>query len=224
MADIRLHCNQCGTDTTVSEYADPESLSCSRCGVRLAFPTTSAKRSAEDLLPENLRRARQEAEARAAQNPTQPVSFREVLARVHKPRLRRSRFLIFRDTIIGSLVFLLLGGLLVYLRFYGGLQRWAPDIPMETFKQIGAGALLFFHVVIVIDALTSDFLTGLFCFLIPGFSLYYLFSESDSFLLRAVVGALLIAFGWDFALIAYQLGQNAFHAINEWLARGGEWR
>ncbi len=224
MADITLPCERCGAHTTVSEYADPAGLHCAKCGAPLTLPTRASQRKAEDLLPENLRKARQDAEERARQNPNPPPSFREVLARVHRPRIRRSRFLIFRDTIIALLLFLALGSALAYLRYGDGLARWLPEIPLEQFKLYGAGALLFFHVVIVIDALTQDFLTGLFCFLIPGFSLYYLFSESDSFVLRAVVGALLVAFGWDFILLAYQLGLQFFNAVNEWLARGGDWK
>jgi hypothetical protein len=93
---------------------------------------------------------------------------------------------------------------------------------LDSFRAGGALAILFFHVVIVIEALTTNFLTGLLCLLLPGYSVYYLFTESDSFWLRAIVLALVVAFGWDFVYYVKDYALGVFHFISNWLEAGGE--
>ena len=120
------------------------------------------------------------------------------------------------------MLFVFLGAALVYLRFFKGYTHFLAEDDLNLLQTGGALAILFFHLVIVIEAFTTDFLTGLFCLVVPGYSLYYLLTESDSFWLRAIVLALLAAFGLDFALFCKDYLMQGYTFINNWLAAGGE--
>lgn len=223
MADIILTCPACKATLKLSEYAKPDHLACPSCQTPLTMPDTRPAQASDRLLPQSVRDARAAAAARTAQ-PDQPEpDLLEVVTSIHsRRRKRRVRTESVRPVLLTFLLFLALGGALIYLRYFKGYTHFLPESDLDLLRAGGAIALLFFHLVIVVEAFTSDFLTGLFCLAIPGYSLYYLFGESDSFALRAIVLALLAAFGLDFVLFAKGYALQTYDFINAWLEAGGE--
>ncbi len=220
MADITLVCKSCGASLTLSEYAKPDNLTCPACKALMSMPEAKNQKS-DRFLPEHLRQAKAEA-AKTAGTGTPDVPLNSLTAQIHNRPRRRFRMETFLPVLKASLLFAGLTALFVYLRYFRGYTLFLEPSDLDLFRLGGAGAILFFHVVIVIEALTSSFLTGLLCLLLPGYSLYYLFTESDTFWLRAVILALAVAFGRDFVFYTQDYALSAFAYINAWLAAGGE--
>lgn len=220
MADITLTCARCGAEITLSQYAQPDSLVCSKCQAPLAMPAAEQLNS-ERLLPENIRKAKADAAAAKAANPDKrDIPLLDITSQIHH-RKRRVRMDSLMPTAKAFALFLVLTAVFVYLRFFNGYQLFLAKDDLALLRIGGTVAILFFHVSIVIEALTNDFLTGLLCLLVPGYSLYYLFTESDSFWLRAIMMALIIAFGKDFAYYVQDYAMSLFNFINAWLESGG---
>jgi len=61
------------------------------------------------------------------------------------------------------------------------------------------------HLTVVVDAFSDNIMTGLLCLFIPFYSIFYLYSQCDSYVLRLAVGVLLAPFGWDGVARVYGL-------------------
>jgi hypothetical protein len=222
MADITLTCAECGATMTLSEYASPDGLSCPTCNKPMAMPGVKTGNS-ERFLPEHVRRAKAEAKIAAEEaGENQPaVDLKDVTAQIHGRRRRRVRTETFMPTLKAGILFIILATVLGYIRFFEGYKLFLAGDQLDMIKFGGAVAILFFHITIVIEALTCDFLTGLLCLIIPGYSLYYLYTTSDSFWLRSIMLALVIVFGKDFAFYVHDYAMNVFDFVNAWLEAGG---
>lgn len=220
MADITLTCDACGATLTLSEYARPDHLACPKCGKALAMP--DAKKEPNGLLlPEHIRKAKADAKAALEARGGQPdIQLSDVSTHIHDRGPRRMKTELIVPTLKAAALFLCLAGGLGYLRYFDGYQLLLPKEGLDTVRLAGFYAILFFHIVIVIEALTTDFVTGLLCLIVPGYSLYYLYTSSDSFWLRAIMLALVLVFGRDFAFYVHDYAMATFRFINEWLAAG----
>jgi hypothetical protein len=220
MADITVTCKECGTSITLSEYAKPDNLLCPACKKPMSMPELQLP-SSDRFLPEQIRRVK--AEAAIEDDPDKPrIQLKDIPGQIHNNRRRRVRMEGVLPTIKAALLFVVLAGALVYLRYFDGYKMILEPTDFDSLKFGGALAILFFHVVIVVEAMTTNFLTGLLCLLIPGYSLYYLFTESDSFWLRSIVMALVVAFGPDFVYYVKDYAMSVFNFVNAWLEAGGE--
>lgn len=229
MADITLTCDACGTTLTLSEYAKPANLTCHKCGKALGMPNAE-KNSTATLLPERIRRAKAEAQAALEGHPPEKdVVLTDISKNIHNRQKRRARAELLVPTIKAIVLFVILTLLMGYIRYSSLLAPYVneklllflPDDTMETVRFTGFLAVLFFHLVIVIEAMTDQFLNGLLCLLVPGYSLYYLFTSSDSFLLRAIMLSLVIVFGYDFALYVHGYAMDFYTFVKAWLDAGG---
>jgi hypothetical protein len=220
MADITLTCTHCGATLTFSQYAKPEGLACPKCQAPLSMP--DAEPSIPDrFLPQHIRQAKAEAAAREAANPGKTnVRLESISSQIHQKK-RRVRFDSFMPTVKAAVLFVVLTAILAYLRYFDGYQLFLAKDELDLLRLGGTVAILFFHVSIVIEALTNDFLTGILCLVVPGYSLYYLFTESDSFWLRAIMMSLIIVFGPDFVFYVRDYAMGAYNFINHWLEAGG---
>ncbi|MDD5483414.1 MAG: hypothetical protein PHP98_07165 [Kiritimatiellae bacterium] len=90
-------------------------------------------------------------------------------------------------------LFILLGGGLVYIRFFEGWPAIAPDI----LKQYGMIAVGILYLTAVFLAVKDNMFDGLLALIVPFYPFYYLFFKSGSPLLCAIVAAFLAAFGFD---------------------------
>ena len=207
MADIEIVCTQCGKRFSVYEFTD-SAVVCAHCGATVPPPERKpAERNGAPRL-------------RLAHRPTPeavPVTV------VHTPRRARRLWPRRRSAHSGWrgwvpwVLFVVLAAVLAYLRFRAGLSPEAVTLV----RRVGVGALLFLHVVIVIHTFGEDTLQGVLCLVIPGYTLFYLFVVSDAFRLRAIVAALLLAFGYDtYHTLRYAADRTKI-AVTHWMRTTG---
>lgn len=116
---------------------------------------------------------------------------------------------------LSALVFLVLATGLVYIRFYGG---W-PLLPLETLKWYGLLAIAAAYLLIIGLALRDNMFDGLLAIVVPLYPFYYLFFSSSAIFMRALVGALLVAFGYDTLLYLQGWAAVVIAAVRLWMQR-----
>jgi hypothetical protein len=211
MADIVVKCQNCGNEITLSEFASPEFLKCGKCGEKVTVP----ERAPDKPVVERLKLA---AQAKEEETPPPPI----VLVGSHDPRkyllkrfTRKRRKMAKTSHLFWPwVIFVLLTIALVVLRYYNGLLS---EGNLNLLIKAGIIGIFFFHVVIIAYAFAEDAFHGVLCILIPGYSLYYLFIETDQFYLRAVVASLLLAFGIDTSAAIRDFAQETYVNINRWM-------
>ena len=114
---------------------------------------------------------------------------------------------------LSTLVFLALAGGLAYIRFYGG---WL-GVPLETLKLYGMLAIAAAYLFIIGLALRDNMFDGLLSIVIPLYPFYYLFFSSSVVFMRALVGALLVAFGYDTLLYLQGWAVGVLDSVNHWI-------
>lgn len=113
----------------------------------------------------------------------------------------------------GWLFFLLLGGGLLYIRFFSGLPGLAPDL----LKRYGIIAVGVTYLVSVFLAIKDNMFDGLLAIVVPFYPFYYIFSKCGSVFLRALTAALLAAFGFDCLLLLQNIALKLFDKISYWI-------
>ncbi|MDP2991545.1 MAG: hypothetical protein Q8O57_13375 [Kiritimatiellota bacterium] len=114
---------------------------------------------------------------------------------------------------LSALIFLVLAGGLAYIRFYGS---W-PGLPLETLKWYGILAVAAAYLFIIGLALRDNMFDGLLSIVVPLYPFYYLFFSSSALFTRALVGALLVAFGYDTLLYLQGWADGIIDAVNHWI-------
>ncbi len=116
---------------------------------------------------------------------------------------------------LSALIFLVLAGGLAYIRFYGG---W-PGMPLETLKSYGMLAIAAAYLFVIGLALRDNMFDGLLAIVVPLYPFYYLFFSSSALFTRALVGALLVAFGYDTLLYLQGWAGVVSDAVHHWIQR-----
>jgi len=232
MADINITCPECDTVTVVSEFVDDANLKCISCGITLKKPGAyesgvtdeSGKKSPG---PETVKRLRMAKENKEYQErkAKEKESLRNIMVGSDedkdvsgldlRPEVKAKTGI--SHAMIAGLLFLVLGGIMGYLR-YGGIL---PENIMEMSLKYSWIIFLLFHFVIVLKAMTDNMMQGILSLLIPGYSLYYLFAVSDEFYFRAIVAAVLIGIGQDAAVKLKVHAANIFDSASEFISSGG---
>lgn len=207
MADIVLTCEQCGNHITVSEYVDADSLVCAKCQHVVPVPP----RTPETSLSAKLKMASPPT-ALPEEGPSEAVPVR----RKSRPgkRIRRRRSGGVSPVVWGYATFILLSAALLYLRFSPGAM---PPARLELLTTAAIAALGLLHLSVIAYAFADDAFHGVLCALIPGYSIYYLFTEADQFLLRAVVASLLLAFGLDTLQFVRRVSTDVYVGVSSWI-------
>jgi len=115
---------------------------------------------------------------------------------------------------LSALVFLVLAGGGAYIRFYGG---W-PGIPLETLKWYGMLTVAAAYLFVIGLALRDNMFDGLLAIMVPLYPFYYLFFSSSALLTRALVGALLVVFGYDTLLFLQGWAGGVVGAVKLWIS------
>ena len=223
MSDISVQCPKCGNQFSVSEYADQEKLICAKCGAAVVPPRNELT---EESAAPKLRLCSVKPAQPAEQIPTAEMTITQDWMRRRQKNARRDsmRHHISLLSRINGLpwlnwvIFIILAGAGIYFRFL-------TDLPAEVqtgMRFWGSAALLACHVMIMISAYSDDMFQGMLCLLIPGYSLYYLFSISEEYFLRAITAALAIAFGLDAWQYLSVFGTDVFAGINRWIQSDGD--
>jgi len=243
MADIEITCQKCSTVTTVSEFADDSSLQCRSCGAHIEKPGALATAAAAQQQGEGaefssppptqsgLRLAKRKREytapadgsdealksiVDAAAAAEDPASQGQDVPLELRPEVKPDTKRVSHAAIAGAL-FLVLGGTMGWLRYGGGL----PPQYLALATKYGWIAVMTFHIIIVLKAMTDGMMQGILCLLVPGYSLFYLFAISDDFYLRAVFGGLLVGLGQDAAVKLNMYAAQIAEVAHGFIARGG---
>lgn len=226
MSDIIVTCTQCGNNITVSEHVSAEFIPCMKCKNQVPIParlpdTTVVVPKLKLALarppepapppepPPSAKLSRKAAKEAARKN------VQQYMPQGGKKRIRARKVSTFEIKVLPWLVFIVLLLVAGWMRHVPGAL--APDIHAK-FIQGGVLALLLLHVSVVCLAFGDDAFSGILCFIIPGYTIYYLFTQADQILLRGLTGALLIVFGWDFAIAAGELWNEFYTNASSWIA------
>lgn len=218
MADIQLFCPDCGKTHAVSEYIEKRSITCSACGQTISMPELKAastdaglKQRKELRLSKPMPRMEEpRSETGAPVLPTAAERISSGTARDMR-RVRTSK----RKTWLSGLIFIVLAGTLAYIRFYADL----PEISPEKLKLYGILALAACYLLAIVIALRDNMFDGLLAIFLPLYPFYYLFFSCSNLYMRALVGALLAAFGYDLLLFLQAKGIAMSDGVNRWIVQ-----
>lgn len=230
MADRIITCQNCGNAIPVSEFVDLKLLVCMKCKAKavaeteveapavLVSPTPSKLRLAVEkppapppppVAPPDGKR-----KSKGAAKPQQPNDVRQYLPKAKKIA-KSKRATAFEAKVLPWLLFVILAAVLSYLRYAPGAL---PYDTLQTFISAGVIGILFFHITIVCYAFGDDAFYGIMSLIIPGYSLYYLFVQSDQMILRSVMAALMVAFGWDTVIATQEFSHDVYISVSRWIA------
>jgi hypothetical protein len=113
----------------------------------------------------------------------------------------------------GWLLFMVFGGGLVYLRFFSNIPGLAPD----SLKQYGMIAVGIAYLAAIFLALKDNMFDGLLAIVVPFYPFYYIFVGCGSAFFRAIVAALLAAFGFDCLLLIQNIALKVFERVSCWM-------
>lgn len=216
MADILLTCPACGKQTPISEYTSEKTAPCPACGKALPIPeriksSNNGLKLRKITDPSTVAPIRPATEAgdrisaaTMGQAPKISASVTRDIRRVKRNQILQS---------LSWLIFIALAAALVFIRFRNGL----PSVPLDTIKQYGLIAIGISYLVIIILALKDNMFDGLLAIVVPLYPFYYLFCISSAVFMRAIVAALLLAFGFDFILLLQVIGLQVYNKVNYWI-------
>lgn len=218
MADIMLTCPKCGKQTPVSEYIAEKTAVCHSCGQALAIPKKS-KSSGGKL---KLRRRTDQSTittiptwptTRAGNGiPVAAIGQSAQSSRLQARELRRVKLNRFLQS-LSWLVFIVLTGGLVFIRFFHD----SSVIPLAIIQQSGLITIGICYLVIIILAVKDNMFDGLLAIVVPFYPFYYLFFISSAVFLRAIVAALLVAFGFDLVIWLQAIWLQVYSTVNDWM-------
>jgi len=208
MADIVLKCRQCAKETAVSEYVEADAIPCRSCGKLLKLPArASAPQAPRAKEPE---KAAAPASVLPAERSTM-TAFRAVEERSKKRKKRRAVWTWTPNSALLLAIFIA-GTLILSLFRYTGILA---DSDKDIYIKFGMFALLVGHLTICVDAFNDNIMQGVLCLFVPFYSIYYLFAETDSFLLRVIIGIFLLPFSPDYVVMAYNIGKNILAFVSK---------
>lgn len=120
--------------------------------------------------------------------------------------------------VLSWIVFVVIGGAMGYLR-YG---NYLPPDQMVLFAKYGPWIMIAIHAIVTLMAFSDTVFQGILCLLVPGYSYYYLFFVSDTFMIRAIVGGLLVGIAQDSMVVFQREANEIISKVNDWIAAGGE--
>lgn len=113
----------------------------------------------------------------------------------------------------GWLIFVCLGGALVYFRFFAE-PPWLTPAEFRNYGMISVGVV---YVLAIMAALKNSMFDGLLALVVPLYPFYFLFFSSGSIFLRAVAAALLAGFGFDCANFIQEYAVAGIDKISYWI-------
>ncbi len=234
MADITFQCPSCGNTIQVSEFIESPTLTCIQCRTVVPIPARQPEVS-DQTRPRLTMRAPEEP---AAQEPPPPKprrslfggrrkartgetasslnTFQTVQAKMPsvRRRVRNRKVNAFLNKVVPWAAFVLMTLVFCWMRFWPGA---VPPARLTILIESAGWALLVLHITVIVFAFGEDPFQGVLCALIPGYSLYFLFTQADQYILRALVAAMLIAFGWDTGIAIRKGWQGFYKTTNMWL-------
>ena len=217
MADIEVRCSSCGKTATVSEFALRQALNCPACGEKLSQTSAAspqkAKRSPR-IRTEPAKLAEAEPADGAEEEHAQPEwRFNTQIQDMRsQPDSKRK----INPALLPWLLFSLLAVAMYFLQHHA-----IPALEYEDYRATASPIIYMgFHILITLRAFKDSVFHGVLCFLLPPYTLYYLFLASDDFYLRAVFGATLFVIGKDTAFFFQEAWISFYNAANHFIQGG----
>lgn len=212
MADVQIMCASCGNTVTVSQFADPSTVTCVQCGQKLqgAPSAVGDPDATKQSIRPKLKRRDDPGVAAAPVAPAEPQQW-DILESMKKD-VPPPPGVSLAHTIGSWATFALVGagaGCANYIFLPGLLNPYAPWI------------VLIFVVTILLKAFKDSMFQGTLCLLVPGYAFYYLFLVCDDFYLRAVIGGLLVGVAEEAYYHYSGLAIHVFVSVTKWIQSGG---
>ena len=205
MADINIKCTECDVITSVSEFIDPNSITCKSCGRKLEIPQKENEIKPIDKLrlkkkeiPEN---GSEEAEVDSYFKPPQPI--------------KATKKFTLEQHIMAWITFLALGTLMYFIRYREFLL---DDTQRGIMMQFAPLVVVAFHILIVLKAFSDNVLHGILALFVPGYSFIYLLFISDDFYARAAFAGIMVGMGEDAWASISGYVMNIYNTVTEWLS------
>ena len=212
MADIELKCPKCSKTMTVSEFADVNALTCNACGE--PFKKSEDTPIKTEKSKHSIKLAAQvEVQENSDSNEPTKWQISQQAARDNRPKRKFE----LTHLLWSAILFFVIGGIMGYLRYSGGYLANHT----ELVRLYGPIIIITIHIFVLLNAFKDSVFQGTLCFLIPFYSLYYLFFVSDNFYLRAIAGGLLIGIGQDSMGVFYEWAQAGYKWADDFISSGG---
>ncbi len=213
MADVELTCPVCDKSIIVSEYADPDAVSCSTCGEKLVMPARAQTQTKRGLHMASARKPEPESEPSGDESETgQEWRFN---TQTRSKAVPREKYRV-GPAVRSWLIFSALACAMYFIRYRGLL----PVLYESHFKTGAPFIYLAFHILITLKAFKDSVFNGILCFLLPPYALYYLFLVCDDFYLRAVFGGVLVGIGVESFLFFQSMVLKFFDAAHSFIQGG----
>ena len=191
-------------------------MACPACGQAMALPARKPGNHGLELKRRDLPRAREQAVSTNVPGSADNIpGLPSLVARRSASMTRNNHWgkANLLKVCLSALIFLVLAGGLAYIRFYGG---W-PGMPLETLKWYGMLAIAAAYLFVIGLALRDNMFDGLLAIVVPLYPFYYLFFSSSALFTRALVGALLVVFGYDALLYFQGWAAGVIDVVNHWI-------
>jgi predicted RNA-binding Zn-ribbon protein involved in translation (DUF1610 family) len=220
MADIDITCPSCGNEISVSEYVDPVNLKCPNCESPL---TLQSERKSEKNAPSVVKGPRipppvpqDEVDHAAVHEGGDEESLADTVMNARQHMLSRRKKP--KGRIMHTLGAI---GLAVVIAGILYCAKYLLSLPADTQKLVDQGGVIFIFALwaaIAMLAFKDDVFQGMLCTLIPGYWIYYLFFQSDSFYVRGLAAGFFAIYGIDFVETLFQFGQGMFQNMDDFIS------
>ncbi len=216
MADIDLTCTKCGSLTKVSEYISDSVIRCKACGEGIEMPkrqkTVSTlklrKIEAPEPKPETPEEDGQpESSVRGGKTVVRATVMQKSEIRDGEAKRVKAGAVM---VALSWAIFIILSAVLGYFRFYGEV----PGLAKDVFIQYGLIAIGVCYVLIILLALKDNMFDALLCIVVPMYPFYYILGVSNQVIVRAIVAAILVGFGYDMGLLLQDVWDRVFSGVN----------
>jgi hypothetical protein len=122
-----------------------------------------------------------------------------------------------QNLVASWIVFFVVGGITGFLRYGDALS---PQ-HLNMMRDYGIWVVMIVYVMVVLAAYKDSVFQGILSTLIPFYGFYWLFMVTDIFMMRAVVGGLLVGLGQDYCVWCNEIAQSTIQKVHAWISSGG---
>lgn len=122
-----------------------------------------------------------------------------------------------QNLVASWIVFFVVGGITGFLRYGDYISSGNLNMIIEYGKWL----VLAVYVAIVLAAFKDAVFQGILSLLIPFYGFYWLFFISDAFMMRALVGGVMVGMGQDFCTWFNEVAQATMVNVQTWIGSGG---
>ena len=122
-----------------------------------------------------------------------------------------------QNLVASWIVFFVVGGITGFLRYGDALS---PQ-HLNMMRDYSIWVVMIVYVMVVLAAYKDSVFQGILSTLIPFYGFYWLFMVTDAFMLRAIVGGLLVGLGQDYCVWFNEIAQETIQKVHARISSGG---